>query len=68
MILFRELDRGIRQRASPLVATGDVVGHVLKPSTKLRAWVARMLCRQLVPGRARLIRQTTQVLSNQLVL
>src|SRR5262245_5794425 len=68
MILFRQLDRGIRQRTSALLAAVEMTGHVLKPGTQLRARIAGMLCRELVPGRARLFSQAPQVRCNQLVL
>jgi len=49
VILFRQLDRGIRQRTSALIAAFDMIGHILEPGTQLSPWVAQMLPCQLVP-------------------
>src|SRR5262249_61996922 len=45
-----------------------MTGHILKPGTQLRARIAGMLCGELVPVPARLLRQAAQVFRNQLVL
>ena len=42
MILFRQLDRGVGQRAAALVAADDVLGHLLEPGAKLRQRIAGM--------------------------
>jgi hypothetical protein len=36
MAFFRELDRGIGERATALVDVGNVIRHLAEPGTKLR--------------------------------
>ena len=50
------------------IAARDMGGHVLEPTTKLSAGIPGMLRRESVPRRTRLLRQTTQVFRDQLVL
>jgi hypothetical protein len=58
MVLFRQFDGGIGQRAATLVSAGHVGGHVLEPGTELRGGVTRMIGRLRTPRQAHHRRST----------
>src|SRR5262249_58207158 len=68
VILFRQLDRGIRQRASALIAASDTAGHVREPGPQLSGLIAGVLRCQLVPSPAPLFNQASQVLGDRRIL
>jgi hypothetical protein len=65
---FRELDRGIGERAAALVGAGDVIRHFPEPATELRKLIAGMKLPEPVPASIRAFSGVPQIFRNQLVL
>jgi hypothetical protein len=49
VVLFRQFDGGVGQRAATLVPAGHVGSHVFEPRTELRGGVTRMAGLEAVP-------------------
>ena len=68
MIFFRQLDRGIGERAAALVGIGDVSGHLLEPGAKLRQRIAGMRLLEPIPAGVGALGGLPQIFRHQFVL